>query len=108
MTSPARTPEGQAVVQARQSRQKKASSLTASVNSSLFSATALARATRPRGLERSRPVRAKVGQVGRQKPQRMHCRTSSYSGAFSGVKLPSFFLSVIRLLLTVCEDFSGV
>ncbi len=58
MTSPARTPEGQAVVQARQSRQKKASSCTAGVNSSLRSATARARATRPRGLERSRPVRA--------------------------------------------------
>ena len=58
MIVPTRTPAGHAVVQALQSRQKKASSPTAGVNSSRPSATARASAARPRGLERSRLVRA--------------------------------------------------
>jgi len=58
MIGPTFTPDGQAVEQARQSRQKKASSLTAFEKSSFPSATARARAARPRGLDRSRFVRA--------------------------------------------------
>ncbi|MCX5825899.1 MAG: hypothetical protein NTY86_21075 [Deltaproteobacteria bacterium] len=58
MIVPTRTPDGQAVEHALQSRQKKDSSRTAGVNSSFPSATARARAARPRGLDLSRFVSA--------------------------------------------------